>query len=243
LLARGRTAEAHAVMAEAGLALDRETAIAPRASIGTLFSGKYLARTLVLWSLWITMVFSYYGIFTWLPSLLLAKGFTREEAFGLNLAIALFQIPGYFSAAWLVEKIGRKATLVTYLGLCAVGAFFFAGATLATVPNPALILTWGAVIAFFNLGAWGVAYTYTPEMYPTALRATGAGLAAGAGRFVGAFAPSILAVMLGATGDSQYAVFIMFAVVLVAGGIVVYAFGEETRGRSLEALSEPAKAA
>lgn len=206
-----------------------------------LFQGMFLRRTIMLWILWIAMVVSYYGIFTWLPSLLLAKGFTKDQAFLLNLVISLFQIPGYFSAAYLVERIGRKATLVSFLGLCALGAVQFAHVTLAPQPIVSDILVWGAVIAFFNLGAWGVCYSYTPELYPTALRATGAGLAAGVGRLVGAFAPATVGAMLVAFGG-QYQVFLAFTGVLLVGAGAVALLGEETRNRSLEAISE-AKAA
>ena len=55
------------------------------------------------------------------------------------------------------------------------------------------ILIWGSVISFFNLGAWGVVYTYTPEMYPTHLRGTGAGWAAACGRLFAFLAPLSIA--------------------------------------------------
>ena len=40
------------------------------------------------------------------------------------------------------------------------------------------LLTWGSLMSFFNLGAWGVVYTYTPELYPTRVRASGSGCSA-----------------------------------------------------------------
>ena len=115
----------------------------------------------MLWILWFTIVFSYYGIFTWLPTLLSEGGRGLTRSFSYVLIITLAQIPGYFSAAYLVEKLGRKWTLVSYLFLTAVGAFFFrnAGAEMD-------ILFWGSFISFFNLGAWGVVYTYTPGDVP-----------------------------------------------------------------------------
>ena len=131
-----------------------------------------------------------------------------------NLAIAVFQIPGYYAAAALVDRLGRKPTLVAFLACAAIGSFFFAGATLAAQPSVAAVIGWGAVIAFFNLGAWGVTYTYTPEQYPTAIRASGAGLAAGAGRLVGAFGPALVGAMLLRFG-SPYAVFVVFACVML----------------------------
>jgi len=215
---------------------------APRATLRDLFAPKFAKRTVMLWLLWIALVFSYYGIFTWLPSLLLAKGFTLREALWLNLAIAVFQIPGYYAAAALVDQLGRKPTLVAFLTCAAIGSFFFAGATLAVQPSVPAVIGWGAVIAFFNLGAWGVTYTYTPEQYPTAIRASGAGLAAGAGRLVGAFAPALVGAMLVRFG-SPYAVFVVFAGVMLAGAFVVLVLGDETRGKSLEELTETRLAA
>jgi MFS transporter, putative metabolite:H+ symporter len=241
LLAQGRGAEAREVARVAGIGYEAP-ASAPRVSLRTLFAPAFAKRTVMLWALWIALVFSYYGIFTWLPSLLRAEGFTKEQALWLNLAIAVFQIPGYYAAAALVDRWGRKPTLVTFLACAAVGSFFFASATLTPHPSVAAVIFWGAVIAFFNLGAWGVTYTYTPEQYPTAIRASGAGLAAGAGRLVGAFAPAIVGVMLARFG-TPYNVFFVFACVMLAGALVVLALGEETRGKSLEEISETRLAA
>jgi putative MFS transporter len=241
LASRGRTLEAREVARRAGIAYEPPAA-APRAGIADLFSRTFAKRTVMLWLLWIALVFSYYGIFTWLPSLLTAKGFTLEQSLWLNLAIALFQIPGYFAAAALVDRWGRKPTLSAFLICAAAGSFFFAGATLAAQPSVAAVIGWGAVIAFFNLGAWGVTYGYTPEQYPTAVRATGAGFAAGAGRLVGAFAPAIAGVMLARLG-SPYGMFVVFACVMLAGAVAVLVLGDETRGRSLEELGEARLAA
>jgi putative MFS transporter len=236
LLASGRAAESREVARIAGIA-DEAPSDTTRVTLRALFAPRFAKRTVMLWLLWIALVFSYYGIFTWLPSLLLAKGFTLREALWLNLAIAVFQIPGYYAAAALVDRLGRKPTLVAFLTCAAIGSFFFAGATLAAQPSVAAVIGWGAVIAFFNLGAWGVTYTYTPEQYPTAIRASGAGLAAGAGRLVGAFAPALVGAMLVNFG-SPYSVFVVFACVMLAGALVVLVLGDETRGKSLEELTE-----
>ena len=241
LLAHGRAAEARATAERAGIALEVPQAAA-RVSLASLFAPAFAKRTIMLWALWIALVFSYYGIFTWLPTLLAAKGFTLQQALWLNLAIAVFQIPGYYAAAALVDRVGRKPTLVGFLTCAALGSFFFAGATLAAHPSVAAVIGWGAVIAFFNLGAWGVTYTYTPEQYPTAIRASGAGLAAGAGRLVGAFAPALAGMMMTRFG-SPYSVFVVFAAVMLAGAIAVLVLGEETRGKRLEDISETRLAA
>lgn len=68
----------------------------------------------MLWLIWFGIVFSYYGIFTWLPKLLAGQGYSVVKTFEYVLVMILAQLPGYFAAAVLVEKIGRKATLAGF---------------------------------------------------------------------------------------------------------------------------------
>jgi putative MFS transporter len=186
----------------------------------------------MLWLIWFGIVFSYYGIFSWLPSLLRVT-YPLVTTFQYTLIITLAQIPGYFSAAWLVERWGRKATLAVYLVLCAVGAYFFRTST-----SVAAILIWGCVISFFNLGAWGVLYTYTPELYPTRVRSSGAGSATAFGRIGGIIGPYIVGLLLPTWGAGAGAIFAVFAVVFIAIATIVVIMGEETRGSSLERIAK-----
>ena len=59
----------------------------------------YARRTIVLWAMWATMNFSYYGIFLWLPSPFVRKGHSLEQTLLFNLLISLAQVPGYVAAA------------------------------------------------------------------------------------------------------------------------------------------------
>ena len=197
---------------------------------GQLWKGKYIRRTFMLWILWFAMVYSYYGIFTWLPSLLVSTGHEVIQSFRYVLIITLAQIPGYFSAAFLVDRIGRKATLVPFLTGCSIAAYLFGRATSGWE-----IIFYGCLISFFNLGAWGVVYTYTPELYPTAMRGTGAGTAAAVGRIGGILAPLVVGKIL-AANLGQQAVFAQFAFVVILGAIAVMLLGEETKGKSLEEI-------
>lgn len=254
LVAQGRIAEAEQVVrsveARAGVASDGKvppvaggatpspgaTPLPHQATaFGELFSGTYLRRTIVLWAMWATMNFSYYGIFLWLPLQFVRKGFTLDQALLFNLIIAVAQIPGYFAAAYLVERWGRKPTLISFLILCAVGSYFF-GQVALEANDISLILIWGSVISFFNLGAWGVVYTYTPELYPTRLRGTGAGWAAAFGRIWGILAPLSISAQLALFG-SDITVFLVFMAVMLLGALIVLAIGEETKGRTLEQIA------
>ncbi|WP_312524493.1 MFS transporter [Anaerospora sp.] len=197
-----------------------------------LWSPQFIKRTAMLWIVWFGIVYSYYGIFTWLPSLMVTQGYTMIKTFEYVLIMTLAQLPGYFSAAWLVDKIGRKATLAAYLAGTALASYFFGqGGSSVTV------LFWGSLISFFNLGAWGVIYTYTPELYPTRVRALGSGWAAGFGRIGGVLAPVVVGYMVGGT-DGFARIFTMFTITLVIIAVAVLVLGEETKNKSLDEISK-----
>lgn len=149
-------------------------------NIKSVWSGEYRKATIMLWILWFCVVFSYYGMFLWLPSVMVLKGFSLIKSFQYVLIMTLAQLPGYFTAAWFIERLGRKFVLVTYLIGTACSAYLFGVADSLTV-----LIVAGMLLSFFNLGAWGALYAYTPEQYPTVIRGTGAGMAAAFGRIGG----------------------------------------------------------
>ena len=197
----------------------------------TLWSSAMAKRTLMLWLAWFGIVYSYYGIFMWLPSIVFQQGFAVVKTFEYVLIMTIAQLPGYYCAAWLVDVIGRKYTLSLFLLMSGVASYFFGNAG-----TPESLLMWGAIMSFFNLGAWGVIYTYTPELYPTNIRALGSGWAAGFGRLGGMIAPALVGVML-ANQLGINNVFMMFAAVLVAVAAIVLGLGIESRQKSLEEIS------
>lgn len=238
LLARGQVEEARVIVED----LEREAGIAApffagetvvkseeiKQGLAVLWSARFRARTVMLWIAWLGIVFTYYGIFTWLPSLVYAQGFTFIKTFEYVLLMTLAQLPGYFAAAWLVDVIGRKYTLSSFLLLTGVAAWFFGKAA-----GVGEIILWGCTMSFFNLGAWGVIYTYTPELYPTAIRALASGWAAGVGRIGGMLAPLLVGVLL-ERGGKMEDLFLMFTGVLVVVALVILFLGLETKKIDLE---------
>lgn len=245
LLRRGRFDEAREAAARFGVEVDApdggEAEPTERSAGGTglktLWSGAYARRTAMLWVLWFGMVFSYYGIFTWLPQILATSGYGLVRSFEFVLLITLAQVPGYFSAAYLVERWGRKRTLVVYLIGCALAVLVFGLRGLGSEASGVELILWGSLVSFFNLGAWGVVYGYTPELYPTEARGSGTGWAAGVGRVGGIAGPYLVGLMLDAPGLGVLAVFSMFAVVLLVIAADVWLLGEETKGRTLDEIS------
>ena len=197
----------------------------------TLWSSAMAKRTLMLGLAWFGIVYSYYGIFMWLPSIVFQQGFAVVKTFEYVLIMTIAQLPGYYCAAWLVDVIGRKYTLSLFLLMSGVASYFFGNAG-----TPESLLMWGAIMSFFNLGAWGVIYTYTPELYPTNIRALGSGWAAGFGRLGGMIAPALVGVML-ATQLGINNVFMMFAAVLVAVAAIVLRLAIDSTQQSLEEIA------
>lgn len=239
LIQQGKTEAAHRILQklerQAGLPVEQQIQIRPmiepkKAAFVQLWSKKFVRRTVMLWLIWFGIVFSYYGIFTWLPSLLVKQGFDVVKSFEYVLFMILAQLPGYVVASWLVEKLGRKATLAGLMAGCAICAYFFGQAA----SNQSIML-WGCFMSFFNLGAWGVLYTYTPEQYPTNIRAFGSGWASAIGRIGGISAPMVVTYMM--TFEHAFSqIFMMFAAVLLAIALTVLILGEETKGKSIESI-------
>lgn len=242
LLAHGRLGEARQIVVSlerqlhvpvAPFVSEKETVpVVAKASFRELWKKPFASRTIMLWLVWFGINFSYYGIFMWLPSLVFQQGFTVVKTFEYVLIMTLAQLPGYYCAAWLVDKIGRKYTLSAFLLFSGVASYFFGHASTA-----AALMMWGSVMSFFNLGAWGVLYTYTPEQYPTAIRALGSGWAAGFGRFGGMAAPMMVGALL-ARSFGFASVFYMFALVFAAVAVIVMSLGVESKQKDLESISE-----
>lgn len=196
-----------------------------------LWSPAMARRTAVIWAVWFVITFSYYGFFSWIPTLLVERGITVTKSFEFSIIIYLAQVPGYFSAAWLSERLDRKHTIALYLAGSAVSAFW-----LSQMSAPWSITLAGAVLSFFLNGTYAGVYSYTPEVFPTWIRATGTGWASAFGRVGSILAPTIIGVF--ATSLGFGGVFGLTTAVLAAGVVCVLVFGLATAGRSLEELTE-----
>ncbi|MDF9527028.1 MFS transporter [Bacillus cereus] len=196
-------------------------------NIKSVWSGEYRKATIMLWILWFCVVFSYYGMFLWLPSVMVLKGFSLIKSFQYVLIMTLAQLPGYFTAAWFIERLGRKFVLVTYLIGTACSAYLFGVADSLTV-----LIVAGMLLSFFNLGAWGALYAYTPEQYPTVIRGTGAGMAASFGRIGGILGPLLVGYLV-ASEASLSLIFTIFCGSILIGVFAVVILGQETKQREL----------
>jgi putative MFS transporter len=178
-----------------------------------------LYRLSIVSAIWLMLAFGYYGAFLWLPTMLVReRGFTYVGTYEFMFITTLAQLPGYFSAAYLVEKLGRRPVGSLYFLLSAVSAvlFTYSGA-------PGELVVWALALNFFNLGVWGVIYAYTPELFPTAVRGIATGLSGSAARVGMILGPMLYPLF------SSTALLIIAAVWATASALIWLL--PETRGR------------
>ena len=150
------------------------------------------------------------------------------KSFEYILIMTFAQLPGYFTVAWLIERVGRKWVLITYLLGTLLSAYLFGVAESANQ-----LLLYGALLSFFNLGAWGAMYAYTPEQYTTNIRATGAGMAASVGRIGGILGPLMVGLLV-ANAVSVNVIFGLFSLSLAIAIVAILLLGKETKQTNLQ---------
>lgn len=205
-----------------------------RAAFAELWQGGYAKRTLMVWALWFFALLGYYGLTSWLGALLQQAGYDVTKSVLYTVYISLAGIPGFIFAAWLVEAWGRKPTCVLMLAGSAIAAFLYGQSAAGQAPVAQLIAA-GLAMQFFLFGMWSVLYAYTPELYPTRSRATGAGFASSIGRVGSLLGPFVVGLVLPVTG--QTGVFALGAASFAVAALVVLVMGVETKGLALEQVS------
>lgn len=205
------------------------------AKLAELFRGDLLRPTLVGSTLAFVAVFGLWGSTNWTPTLISTlpdlQGLSRQELsarvsyaiMALN-AGALF---GYLSFGPLADRFGRRPVFAL---MCA-GSLIMLPITFLTPREYVHVLLLLPVLGFFNNGIFSGFPIYLPELYPTRLRATGAGFCFNAGRVFASIGPFLTGWLTAALGSVGYAVSAVGLIYLV--GLLVLPFAPETRGRPL----------
>ena len=244
LAVRGRLAKAEAAMAQIESETRKATGEplpAPKpvvstldkpASLTDLFGPFYLRRTLVVWVIWFCAYFVNYGLSIWLPTVYRTVfKLPLDQSLRYGLITQAVGLIGTLICALAIDHVGRRP----WFALSFVGAAA-ALATLATTPTPTAqqVLTYMTIAYFFvssiNIGV----YLYTPELYPTRVRALGVGTATAWLRLASIIGPIVVGMMI---GSGLATVFVTFAAVAGIAAVITGLFAVETRGRVLEEAS------
>jgi MFS transporter, putative metabolite:H+ symporter len=198
-----------------------------------LFEGRYGRRTLCLWLLWACAASTGYGLVAWLPTFF-AKIYQLSVQDSLTYAMVgnLAALVTAIIAAFVVDRTGRKP-------LFAVSYFFAAVPLLVLValsqPSAMTVLVLAAVASASISATQLVLWVYTPENYPTRIRAFGVSTSSAVARGASMLAPIGIGFLLGTSSIAM--VFLGLAIVALIGTLTVLMLGIETTGRTLEELS------
>jgi putative MFS transporter len=205
-----------------------------KARIAELFDPAYRWRTFSVWAL----CFCYASISTamgaWLPTIYRTiYKLPLASALQYSLATASASFLGACVGIFVIDRLGRRKCFFTAFIL---GSLPMAYLGLTTVPSSAIEVMVLTSLGNFML-AWLIPgfYVYMPEIYPTRMRALGAGVGSSWFRIATIVSPTIIGFLLSTTTIS--AVFLFFAGVGLFGAAVVYFFVIETKGRVLEEIS------
>ncbi len=205
-----------------------------KARIAELFAPAYRWRTFSVW----VLCFCYASISTamnaWLPTIYRTiYKLPLASALQYSLATTTASFLGVCLGIFMIDRLGRRT--------CFFVSFLFGSLPMlylgvTTVPSSAV-----EVMIFSSLGnfllSWVIPglYVYMPEIYPTRMRALGAGVGSSWFRIATIVSPTIIGFLLQTTTIS--AVFLFFSSIGLVGALVVYFFVIETKGRVLEEIS------
>jgi putative MFS transporter len=200
---------------------------ARRANPSELLGAAYRRVTLMLWVAW----FAEYGVLytyqIFLPTILSAEGHSIVNSFRYSVVIYSAVIPGYVLGGYVVEWLDRKyAILLSFAAIVAFGTLF------GHSRSPAQIMTFaGSTVFFLSLASTAI-YTYTPELYPTEIRATAMGIASAWGRVGAVTMLLVFGHYFAILGKSL--LFLIINPVLILSVIVILCLGPSTRGKPLQ---------
>jgi putative MFS transporter len=172
------------------------------------------------------------GLGTWLPSIMVDKGFTITKSLTFTLVMNLAVPCASICMMYTLDRYGRKPTSI----LAFVGAGIMA-VLFANAGSDAALLVAGFIMVFFIQVAGNAMQIFASEVFPTNARASGFGWAAGVGRLATAgIVPTILWVQ---TGYGLTAVFVSLAIVLLIAAVSVVFLGPEAKQKSLDEIAPP----
>ncbi|MGH7594720.1 MAG: MFS transporter [bacterium] len=201
--------------------------------LSDIFKPNLIKRTLIATLLTSTVLFAYWGLFTWLPGFLskpLAQGgagMSIVKTSGWIIPMQIGAFFGYLSFGFISDRFGRKPTFIFYLITAAILVPLYG--QMARSENVLMIL--GPFIGFFGSGYFSLFGAMLAELFPTQVRATGQGFAYNAGRAFSALAPFIIGGLADVYGIGS--ALALTSAFFLTGAILIL-FLPETRGAFLE---------
>lgn len=195
-----------------------------------MFKGEYAGRTTLLAVAWIFQTLAFYGFGSWVPTLLVKQGINLNKSIIYTSLMALGAPIGSFVGSIVADRFERKWNLIVTSVFIAIAVFLY-GATMI----PVFMIISGIFINLIERTFSTNLYSYTSELYPTEVRATGQGLTYGLGRLSNMAGPLMISFLF--TGYGYFSVFLFIAVMWMLTAVAI-GFGPRTSKRSLEELNK-----
>ena len=186
---------------------------------------------------WFFFDYAYYGNTLSLPSILeqVSPNATLITKLLLSLAIfVVFAVPGYVFAVWRMDRIGHRRLQFYGFGVMAACFLLLGVVPALTSTVTAFIAIFGLSYFFTEFGPNMTTFVLPSEVFPSNMRTTGHGIAAGIGKlgaFVGVFVVPQLQIHIGLRG------LLLVASASATVGFVLTSVLPEPSGRSLEEVS------
>lgn len=201
-------------------------------SLEEIFRGELGRKTLFATLLTASVLFAYWGLFTWLPGFLSSPvekggaGMTIVKTAGWIIPLQIGSFFGYVSFGFIADRIGRRPAFISFLVAAAllVPCYGLMGR------SQMVLMLLGPLIGFFGSGYFSLFGAMLAELYPTRVRATGQGFAYNAGRAVSALAPYFIGWVALSTGVGG--ALLVTSVFFLLGAILVLLL-PETRGQEI----------
>lgn len=171
---------------------------APQARISDLFKGANLKTFVYAVIICTSALMAYWGVNTWLPTLLVKeKGFTPKDVSSFLAALNFVSIPVYLVISLLVDKIGKRMTIIVSAAISAFSLY----AWLGVAWDPKMFFVMGLVHWATATCMWAGFGAYLAEQFPTHIRAVGVASSFSIGRGVMSFVPAALGAAATATAS------------------------------------------
>jgi MFS family permease len=213
--------------------LDADAAAPVEAEIKPIeiFKGKLLNRTVAIGAASWMAFGAQVTLLALLPTLLVSKGYSISTSLVFTMIMYAGSMFGALAAALVAARLPRRLTVAIAAVLGCLSAICFA----LFADGAALILLFGSIFQFFSLFLNSTLALWSPELYPTRVRALGTSVVNGIGNVAGAVMPFAAVFIFDRTGISG--VFLMIAVMYTLLAVVCR-FAPETLGRPLEDVNE-----
>ena len=173
-------------------------------------------NTLLLWSCYLALMFSFYFVVSWTPKLLVDAGLSTAQGISAGAILQAGGLIGALVIGLLGSRyeVNKLASLFFMASVVMILTYGWAEAELTTL----MILS--AMMGFFLIGAMIGLYTIGPALYDSESRVTGVGLAIGVGRLGAIVAPFAGGLMLEADLEVSL-IYAVFAAPLVLAAFAV----------------------